>query len=342
MSSHTITKHANCVVLEFEFPVGESDARQAVLFWRAADGTERQYAELAAGSRGEIVHTQSTFAGDKWVVRGPDAAVCLEYTAADAEVQRVVIRGVRAGSSSAAAGSSSAAAAATSQPAEHDGAADRAADEEEEERQLQLALKLSRELAEGEAARGKEQRESAPSPMCSGAPLGRADVPASGAALPAQPTPGALQSARPLPLSDALQLSRQLAEQHATTRRAGSKLASGAAVPCARLQLRFPELDGSQLQLELRATDTLQAALDSAVRHCVEQRAAPGGAADGTAGASELRLVCRAPAIALTLRRSGLVVDASPADAATATASSLGLLPSAVLFVTTAAPAASS
>jgi hypothetical protein len=80
------------VVLAIEWSPA-SGLTGAELLWRSPDGVEQSYAQLTPGTEGEVIHVQSTFEGDSWIVRAAGSnQLLLEYTANGQEVQRVVLR----------------------------------------------------------------------------------------------------------------------------------------------------------------------------------------------------------------------------------------------------------
>jgi hypothetical protein len=318
MGSHTITRPANGVILEFLYPVGQRTGRDGVsLFWLAPDGTEVKYATFAAGASGQVVHTQATFEGDTWLVRdgdGPVGDVLLVHVATGAHTQRVLVRDglARAADSSGGSGSlgkrpvlnGGDGAAGSGSSSAHAGAA--AADDDEHDEELQRALALS--LADRSAT--ADDREAPPAV--------------------ATKSERAPPREHALSLSDARALSVQLAAQAAVAAHALAAQPTAASPQAeARLQCRFPDLDAAALTVRLPASAALQPLLDAILAH-VEAAEAEVGAAW-----SELRVACRAPPLVLTLARSGLVRHAEPEGAQLdGTIASLGLLPSAVLHVT--------
>lgn len=312
MGSHTITRPAGGVLLEIEFSVRSNTARAAVLLWLSSDGSAREYARLRLGAEGEVVHTQTTFEGDTWIVREEATGrELLRHTATRDDVQRLQVRDGEPGVAPAA--------------AEGGPGVDGVAGADDEELQRALALSLAEQASIG-GSRDAAGSAAAPSP---------AQPPAAEAATrpPGQRAtsdqPSAKPSAQPcaqLPvtLDEALALSAQLAAQHGARARARAELGAGWPGAEARLQVRFAQLDGPALTIRLGETETLQPLLDAALVR------AEGMLADEP----ELRVESRMPQLALRVARSGLVRGAQPADAHLRTVGELGLLPSAVLHVT--------
>ena len=318
MGSQTITRPAEGVVLEFEFPVRSNAARSAALLWIAPDGSEREYAQLRAGAAHEVVHSQCTYEGETWRVRDDARRVLLEYTALRAPIQRLVVRdgsngaalggahgGGDGGSCDAAGASGSADAgpsAVGSLATRADGAGD---DDDDDDNELQRALALS--LAEWPSAAGAVGFGRATiGPTSNGGAFRTAERVAPPAASPPAP-PSVEQLA--ISLDDAVALSAQLAAQHAARARAqATRAPSPEAEAEARLQCRFPEVDGggsSSFALRLRESETTQPLLDAILAHAELCGVALGGSGD-------VRVVSRAPELALVVARSGLVRSAHP------------------------------
>lgn len=328
MGSHTVTRPAEGVLLEFEFPIRSNTARAASLLWLAPDGSERLYALIEAGSDNEIVHTQGTYEGDTWRVRSAaDSSLLLEHTATRASNQRLVIREDGADAARECANKAF-------EPIRQTPAAGE--DAEDEDLQRALALSLLVHTSPGAAAAASTaaaaQNPSAARSVQDDAAPSNAQPPVAHPVLePAKQ--------RALPLDDALALSVQLAAQHDARARVQAQLSSAGDSPGtgpeaeARLQVRFADLNCSVLALRLAQSQTIQPLLDEILAHADGAEAA-GAAPD--ARQAELRIASRTPELAFVVARSGLVRSAQPFGAHLLTVGELGLLPSAAFVVTVA------
>jgi hypothetical protein len=358
MGSQTITKPAKAVLLEFEYPVSRNTTSNAILFWLAPDGSEREYARLSTSSERFVVHSQATYEGEVWRVRDParGSALLLDYVATGAETQRVVICDGGAGN------------------ALGQGRGAAAANNHDEHFQRQAAEYQARTGGEPSAGSVIDEEERRTQVFARWSAPAEATEAVAGAAATGTVATAALESGAlaAVSLEDARALSVQLSAQASASARARTqRSADGHPPPSeaeARLQVRFPDLDGSVLTLRLAESESIQRLLDEILEHAdavvarlaaaaaappshetaavaggqSQPRQQPGAASDGAgtefnlkaAASTELCVACRTPALVLSLARSGLVRAAEPVGAHLATVGSLGLLPSAVLHVT--------
>jgi len=202
---------------------------------------------------------------------------------------------------------------------------------DDDDEQLQLALKLSRDLAAAQGTTSGTQ-------IAERRPLAAAT--ASSAASARLVSDGSVRVSslgKPAAHSDALELSRQLARQWEAAAHAAAKSPAGENGPKARLQCRFPDLDAEPLSLTIPASSTLQPVLDAVVKHLAALVLAGVIAKEDAQRMSSVHVRSRMPSVAISFApSSGLVRDAEPVGAHTATLSALGMAPSALLHVSCA------
>ncbi|KAJ1631935.1 hypothetical protein T492DRAFT_42813 [Pavlovales sp. CCMP2436] len=372
--SQTITRTAKGVLLELEFPVRHNTARSATLLWLSPEGVEREYATFPSGAEGQVVHTQATFEWDVWRVREAGSGrLLLEHTATRAETQRLTIREAAQPRHSSSPQPPRASTNEAAQPNAGGSDAVEGDAEAEEEAQLQRALALS--LAEQQPA-GQPRQRSQPPSQTPGLPQTTPGLPQISGRSPGQSEqPGMPVGAQlAVSLEEAMALSAQLAAQRDAVRSARAQLAAktssadsaegglssaggkqgrdlGGGEAEARLQCRFADLDGSRLELRVRAGESIQPVIDAVLSY-IDSVAALSVSADSTgpadtgtgeaaqgstaraASAAKVRVKSAHPSLNLVFTRSGLVLSSQPMGAHLRTANELGLLPSAVLHVT--------